>query len=179
MHRQVRKSSQKFAKKLYYFVWATPKQPPDINGHPTHSPTHCGFSLLCSPPPPQLIFCYLFNATKFISPPSLFFVLSNKFEFIYTCCIYSKRWSKWWHQYWTMKRAYPALYLGGTSSQETVTSPPSCLLLENHLCRDRGNDFSFPFLKISSSIKKSFLFGYPKYNSRFFSFLGYPKISSF
>ena len=44
------------------------------------------------------------------------------------------------------------------------------------------NDFSFPFpfpfLKISSSIKKSFLFGYPKYNSRFFSFLGYPKIFS-
>ena len=30
-------------------------------------------------------------------------------------------------------RAYPALYLGGTPSQETGTSPPSCLLLENHL----------------------------------------------
>ena len=35
-----------------------------------------------------------------------------------------------------------------------------------HEGRDSGNDFSFPFpfpfLKISSSIKKSFLFGYPK-----------------
>ena len=30
-------------------------------------------------------------------------------------------------------RAYPALYLGGTPSQETRTSPPSCLLLENRL----------------------------------------------
>ena len=30
-------------------------------------------------------------------------------------------------------RAYPALYLGGTPSQETGTSPPSCLLLENRL----------------------------------------------
>ena len=30
-------------------------------------------------------------------------------------------------------RAYPALYLGGTPSNETVTSPPSCLLLENRL----------------------------------------------
>ena len=47
--------------------------------------------------------------------------------------------------------------------------------------RDSGNDFlfSFPFLKISSSIKKLFLFGYPKYNSRFYLLLGYPKISSF
>ena len=31
-------------------------------------------------------------------------------------------------------RAYPALYLGGTHSQETGTSPPSCLLLKNRLC---------------------------------------------
>ena len=30
-------------------------------------------------------------------------------------------------------RADPALYIGGTPSQETGTSPPSCLLLENHL----------------------------------------------
>ena len=30
-------------------------------------------------------------------------------------------------------RAYPALYLGGTPSQETGTSPPCCLLLENRL----------------------------------------------
>ena len=30
-------------------------------------------------------------------------------------------------------RAYPALYLGGTPSQETSTSPPSCLLLKNRL----------------------------------------------
>ena len=30
-------------------------------------------------------------------------------------------------------RAYPDLYLGGTPSQETVTGPPSCLLLENRL----------------------------------------------
>ena len=30
-------------------------------------------------------------------------------------------------------RAYPALYLGGTPSQETGTSPPCCLLLENCL----------------------------------------------
>ena len=30
-------------------------------------------------------------------------------------------------------RAYLALYLGGTHSQETGTSPPSCLLLDNHL----------------------------------------------
>ena len=28
-------------------------------------------------------------------------------------------------------RAYTALYLGGTSSQRTGTSPPSCLLLNN------------------------------------------------
>ena len=28
-------------------------------------------------------------------------------------------------------RAFPALYLGGTPSQETGTSPTSCLLLEN------------------------------------------------
>ena len=49
--------------------------------------------------------------------------------------------------------------------------------------RDSGNDFSFPFpflfLKTSSSIRKWFLFGYPKYNNCFFSFLRYPKISSF
>ena len=31
-------------------------------------------------------------------------------------------------------RAYPPLYLGGTPSQETGTSPPSCLLLKNRLC---------------------------------------------
>ena len=31
-------------------------------------------------------------------------------------------------------RAYVALYLGGTPSQETGTTPPSCLLLKNHLC---------------------------------------------
>ena len=30
-------------------------------------------------------------------------------------------------------RAYPALYLGGTPSRETCTSPSSCLLLKNHL----------------------------------------------
>ena len=30
-------------------------------------------------------------------------------------------------------RAYQALYLGGTPSQETGTSPSSCLLLENRL----------------------------------------------
>ena len=30
-------------------------------------------------------------------------------------------------------RAYPALSFGGTPSQETGTSPPSCLLLENRL----------------------------------------------
>ena len=30
-------------------------------------------------------------------------------------------------------RAYLALYLGGTPSQETRTSPPSCLLLKNRL----------------------------------------------
>ena len=30
-------------------------------------------------------------------------------------------------------RAYPALYFGGTPSQETGTSPPSSLLLENRL----------------------------------------------
>ena len=30
-------------------------------------------------------------------------------------------------------RAYPALFLGGTPSQETGTSPPSCQLLENRL----------------------------------------------
>ena len=30
-------------------------------------------------------------------------------------------------------RAYSALYLGGTPSQETGTGPPSCLLLENSL----------------------------------------------
>ena len=30
-------------------------------------------------------------------------------------------------------RAYPALYLGGTPSQETRTSPPSCLLLKNRI----------------------------------------------
>ena len=32
-----------------------------------------------------------------------------------------------------ISRAYPALYLSGTPSQETGTSPPSCLLLENRL----------------------------------------------
>ena len=32
------------------------------------------------------------------------------------------------------KRAYLALYLGGTPSQRTGTRPPSCLLLENRLC---------------------------------------------
>ena len=30
-------------------------------------------------------------------------------------------------------RAYQALYLGGNASQETGTSPPSCLLPENRL----------------------------------------------
>ena len=30
-------------------------------------------------------------------------------------------------------RAYTALYPGGTPSQKTGTSPPSCLLLDNHL----------------------------------------------
>ena len=30
-------------------------------------------------------------------------------------------------------RAYPALYLGGTPSQETGNSPPSCQLLKNCL----------------------------------------------
>ena len=30
-------------------------------------------------------------------------------------------------------RGYVALHLGGTPSQETGTSPPSCLLLENRL----------------------------------------------
>ena len=30
-------------------------------------------------------------------------------------------------------RAYPALYIGGTPSQETGTRPPSCPLLENRL----------------------------------------------
>ena len=30
-------------------------------------------------------------------------------------------------------RAYVALHLGGTPSQETSTSPPSCLLLDNRL----------------------------------------------
>ena len=30
-------------------------------------------------------------------------------------------------------RAYPALNLSGTPSQETGTRPPSCLLLENRL----------------------------------------------
>ena len=30
-------------------------------------------------------------------------------------------------------RAYPALYLSGTPSQDTGTRPPSCLLLENRL----------------------------------------------
>ena len=30
-------------------------------------------------------------------------------------------------------RAYVALHLGGTPSQETGTSPPSCLLFENRL----------------------------------------------
>ena len=33
-------------------------------------------------------------------------------------------------------RAYPALNLGGTPSQETGISPPSCLLLENCLYKD-------------------------------------------
>ena len=31
-------------------------------------------------------------------------------------------------------RAYSALYLGGTPSQETSTSPSCCQLLENRLC---------------------------------------------
>ena len=31
-------------------------------------------------------------------------------------------------------RAYTALYFGGTPSQKTATSPPSCLLFDNHLC---------------------------------------------
>ena len=31
-------------------------------------------------------------------------------------------------------RAYPPLYLGATPSQETGTSPPSCILLKNRLC---------------------------------------------
>ena len=39
-------------------------------------------------------------------------------------------------------------------------------------CRDSGNDFSFPFRfpKLNDNNEKLFLFGYPNYNSRFFSF---------
>ena len=38
--------------------------------------------------------------------------------------------------------------------------------------RDSGNDFSFPFPfpKLNNNDEKSFLFGYPNYNSYFFSF---------
>ena len=49
--------------------------------------------------------------------------------------------------------------------------------------RDSGNDFSFPvpfpFLKINDIDKKSFLFGYPKNKSRFFSFPVNPKRNVF
>ena len=49
--------------------------------------------------------------------------------------------------------------------------------------RDSGNDFSFPvpfpFLKLNDNDKKSFLFGYPKYKSRFFSFPVNPKRNVF
>ena len=38
-------------------------------------------------------------------------------------------------------RAYPALYVGGTPSQETGTSTPSCLLLENRLYMSRKGPY--------------------------------------
>ena len=54
-------------------------------------------------------------------------------------------------------RAYVALHLGGTPSQEIGTSPPSCLLLDiclymspiSHIKMDMDTDFQFP-LKIQS-----------------------------
>ena len=68
--------------------------------------------------PKQLFWCFLANngnkrVLNFVQ--QVFFLLSTEGSLVIT-------------------RAYPALYLAGTTSHETGTSPPSCLHLDNRLC---------------------------------------------
>ena len=53
-------------------------------------------------------------------------------------------------------RAYVALHLGGTPSQETGTIPPSCLLLDNRLlmlCKFQGMEVKVDQKDCNSSVR--------------------------